>query len=96
MCQLSRTNAHHPGRAHSKCPHSIRFNRGRGFARARQAAPAAAQPTQAPAATLPPPPPVFTPEPTGELVTGIECPELEGLQVNVKWKRNIAGQVVQL
>ena len=24
---------------------------------------------------------MFTPEPTGELVTGVECPEPEGLQV---------------
>jgi len=56
-------------------------SRGRGFARARPAAPVAAQPAQAPAPALPPPPPVFTPEPTGELVTGVECPEPEGLQV---------------
>merc|ERR1711990_1433263 len=45
-------------------------SRGRGFARARAAAPVASQPAQAPAPALPPPPPVFTPEPTGELVTG--------------------------
>ena len=71
-------------RWNSPCPHSpIRFflHRGRGFARARAAAPVAAQPAQAPAPALPPPPPVFTPEPTGELVTGVECPEPEGLQV---------------
>ena len=30
---------------------------------------------------LPPPPPVFGPEPVGQLVQGVECPEPEGLQV---------------
>ena len=82
MCQLCQTNAHHRGGTHCVLIHqSVSFSRGRGFARARPAAPAAAEPTQAPAPALPPPPPVFTPEPTGELVTGVECPEPEGLQV---------------
>merc|ERR1719462_982429 len=50
--------------------------RGRGFVRARPAAAApvaaAQQAAPAPVPALPPPPPVFQPEPTGELVTGVQ------------------------
>jgi len=54
--------------------------RGRGFARGLRPPATASAPAPA-ARALPPSPPVFQPEPTGELVTGVECPELEGLQV---------------
>ena len=71
--------------------------RGRGFVRARPAvaAPVAAaqQAAPAPVPALPPPPPVFQPEPTGELVTGVECPEPEGLQVMKLWDWKIDSMV---
>jgi len=41
-----------------------------------QAAPVRSEPR-----TLPPPPPTFGPQPTGQPVEGVECPEPEGLQV---------------
>jgi len=51
--------------------------------RALPPAPAPAPPPPPPPApvSLPPPPPTFQPQPTGQLILDVECPELEGLQV---------------
>jgi len=51
---------------------------GRGFSQQ----PVAAVPAVAPIPhALPPPPPAAQPQPLGERILGVECPELEGLQV---------------
>ena len=45
------------------------------------AVPIAEVPIRTEPRALPPPPPVFGPEPVGQVVEGVECPEPEGLQV---------------
>ena len=101
MCQLSPSSGR-PGEEDTQIIHfqlwqSPNRGRGRGFVRARPAAAApvaaAQQAAPAPVQALPPPPPVFQPEPTGELVTGVECPEPEGLQVMKLWDWKIDSMV---